>query len=83
MFKEYLNAHSLKDMILQENRLLWPPVSDRKAWSAVPDETRQEVLCLAEDFRSIPWPVRTAGGFLAFVRAGSRTADETPYFTQS
>ena len=82
MFKEYLASHSLRDLLLQENRLLWPPVSDRQAWSVVPDETRQEVLRLAEDFRSIPWPVRTAGGFLAFVRAGSRTADETPYFTR-
>ncbi len=82
MFQEYLAAHSLRDLIREENRLLYPPAGDRDAWAVVPEETRQEVLRLAEEYRAVPWPMRTASDFLAFVRTGSRTADETPYFTR-
>ena len=41
---------------------------------------RAEILQEAERYAALPWPMRKATDFLAFVRTGSRKADEDPYF---
>ena len=82
MFAEYLEHHSLEKELRSGERRLYPPACDRKAWGRIPEDLRQEIRQLAESLRKEPWPVRTAGGFLAFSRSGSRRADEDPYFTR-
>ena len=48
--------------------------------AAVSSAHRAEILREAERHAALPWPMRRATDFLAFVRSGSRKADEDPYF---
>ena len=49
-------------------------------WDRIASEDREEILRQAEAYASSPYPMRRATDFLAFVRSGSRKADEDPYF---
>ena len=60
---------------------LVPPAGD-PAWESIDPAMRDEILSRAAAWAEKPWPVRTATGFLAFVRTGSRKADEDPYFSR-
>ena len=82
MFTEYLQNHPAEKLLREEGRRLYPPLSDREAWDAAAEAWLPEIRELAEKYRGIPWPARTAGGFLEFSRGGSRQADEKPYFTR-
>ena len=63
-----------------EARGLFPPAEERKAWGSLSADHRAQIAALAEKYAALPYPMRTASGFLAFVRNGSRRADEDPYF---
>ena len=82
MLTEFLQTHPMQELLKGGTRTLYPPASDRPAWEAVPEEYRREILNLAEEYARIPYPLRSASGFLAFVRTGDRQADERSYFTR-
>lgn len=82
MFTEFLRKHPMKDLLACGTRSLYPPSANRQAWSDIAGEYREEVGRMAETYAGIPYPPRTASGFLAFARTGDRQADEKPYFTR-
>ena len=82
MLTSFLQKHPMRELLNGGTRVLYPPASDRRAWENIPAETRREIRELAAKYAEIPYPARTASGFLAFVRTGDRRADEDPYFTR-
>lgn len=80
MFGEYFDAHPLKTALTALPPPLFPLMDDRKAWESIAPEDRGDLLALAERYRGTPYPLCTAGQFMAFVREGSRSAYEEPYF---
>ena len=81
MFSEYLSLHPMPSLLLDPVPALFPAAGD-PAWGRITDEHRAEIAREAEIWRAKPYPMRLATGFLAFVRDGSRQADEAPYFTR-
>lgn len=81
MFAEYLERYPLDTLPVLSSRSLYPPEGDR-AWNCVSAEHRNEIIKEAAVWLSRPYPLRPVSGFLAFVRDGSRKADEDPYFTR-
>ena len=77
MFAEYLARQPISAMLAAAP--MFPPCGD-EAWQAIAPADRQELLSLAASYREQPYPLRLATDFLAFVRSGSRKADENPYF---
>ena len=59
-----------------------PPGTQTRTWQKALLPWHEELCSRLEPLRSTPWPSRSATGFLAFVRTGSRQADETPYFAR-
>ena len=82
MFTEFLREHPAEGLLKDRPRELYPAAEDRQAWDGIPAEYRTEIREMAEAYAKIPWPPRTAAGFLAFARTGDRQADEKPYFTR-
>ena len=80
MFSEYLEKHPIRTLLTQSDLCLAPPSEDRAAWENLPDAFRQEIRQMAAQYAAEPYPMRKATDFLAFVRTGSRAADEGPYF---
>ena len=80
MLAAFLQEHPMRDLLTGGMRCLYPPAEERQAWDGIPAEYRQEIRKLAEEYAAVPYPVRSASGFLAFVRTGDRQADEVPYF---
>ncbi|MBQ4435675.1 MAG: hypothetical protein II879_06215, partial [Clostridia bacterium] len=81
MFAEFLNRHPIVELLSDPLPPLFP-VAGEAAWKAVTTEHRDEIIEQAKAWSGRPYPMRTASGFLAFVRDGSRQADEKPYFTR-
>lgn len=82
MFDAYLNAHSLREVLADMPVCLFPCMDDRAAWDKVAEEDRAELLNVAAQYVSIPYPACTATQFLSFVRTGSRSDYEQPYFAR-
>ena len=82
VFAEYLKDHPLRPLVREEKRALYPSAEDREAWENIGDEARAQILEADAFWKQKAWPLRTATGFLAFCRDGSRQADELPYFTR-
>ncbi len=80
MFSEYLDQHPLSGLLTDRMDTGVPQASDRAAWESIRPEDLEEIRKLSERYRDVPYPMRTAGGFMAFVDSGSRQADEQPYF---
>ena len=80
MFSEYLQKYPLRALLTQRTVSFFPSARDRAAWEKIPDAFRQEIGRMAAQYAVQPYPMRKATDFLAFVRTGSRTADEGPYF---
>ena len=82
MFTAFLQDRSMKELLRNGMRTLWPSAEDRQAWEGIPEAYRKEIRELSETYAGIPYPIRSAAGFLAFARTGDRQADEKPYFTR-
>lgn len=80
MLTAFLREHPMRELLPGGTRVLYPPAEDRQAWNGIPAKYRQEIREIAEEYATVPYPVRSASGFLAFVRTGDRQADEVPYF---
>ena len=80
MFTEFLNSHPLLELITSRSAYPFPPARDRAAWEGLPEAKRAALAALAEKYRAVPYPLLTAGQYMAFARTGERTAWETPYF---
>ncbi len=80
MFSEYLERQPIRALLTQNELCLVPSSEDRAAWENIPDAFREEIERMGLQYASQPYPMRKATDFLAFVRTGSRTADEGPYF---
>lgn len=66
--------------VLQAYEGDFAPLSFDFSPECIPESYRQEILRQAAAYGEQPYPPRLATGFLAFVRSGSRKADEDPYF---
>ena len=77
MFAKALEKHPLKELLMEKPLQLFPTMDDRAAWNQVDGA---EIIALAAKYRAQPYPMRKATDFLAYVRNGSRKADENPYF---
>lgn len=77
MFEQLVKEHTLRERLRDGAFHPFPPMDDRAAWGQV---ARAEITALAEKYRAIAYPMRRATDFMAFVRSGSRKADENPYF---
>ena len=82
MFAEFLQNQPMRAMLRNGSRMLYPPAEDRTCWDGIPEKMRMEIRKLAAEYREAAYPMRSASGFMAFVRDGSRQADEKPYFTR-
>lgn len=82
MLTAFLQEHPMRDLLTGGTRRLYPPAEDRQAWGSIPAEYRREIGKLAEEYAAVAYPMRSASGFLAFVRTGDRQADEAPYFAR-
>ena len=82
MLTAFLREHPMRELLSGGTRMLYPPAEDRRAWDGISEARRREIRELAEGYAEIPYPARSASGFLAFVRTGDRQADEVPYFTR-
>ena len=54
--------------------------SFRFDWEKISIQDRADIMKQAEEYAAVPYPMRLASGFLAYVRSGSRKADEESYF---
>ena len=82
MFTAFLRDHPMAELLKGGTRALYPPAEDRQAWDGIAEGHRKEIRDLAEAYAKVPYPARSATGFLAFARTGDRQADEIPYFTR-
>ena len=80
MFSEYLDRHPLRELLVSGGIIPFPPASERTAWERLPAGYAREIDDMAKAWANQPYPMRKATDFLAFVRSGSREADEGPYF---
>lgn len=80
MFAEFLNRHPMDGLLAERPQWGVPAAADRAAWDSLSPALRREAEALIDSYRELPYPPRSATGFLAFVRSGSRKADEDPYF---
>ena len=78
MLTEYLASHPLLPAPPAFPR--WCPPAGSEAWQTIAPGLRAEILREAAAYARQPYPLRRASDFLAFVRTGSRQADEAPYF---
>ena len=82
MLTAFLREHPMRELLKGGTRKLYPPAENRQAWETIPEVYRQEIRKMSEEYAAAPYPLRTATGFLAFVRNGDRQADEKGYFTR-
>jgi hypothetical protein len=82
MFTAFLQEHPAAELLQGGTRELYPVAEDRRAWDRIPAVYRDEIREMAAAYAGIPYPPRTAAGFLAFARNGDRQTDEKPYFTR-
>ena len=80
MFAESLDQHPMDTLLAESPSLSFPRAGDRAFWERLPDDLTQSLRVLIDSYAARPYPMRTASGFLSFVRSGSRKADEDPYF---
>ena len=79
MFAEALDRVPMTEWLTGSAGVFCPEAGSA-AWKNIAPAHRAEILALAERYRQTPYPMRPASGFLDFVRTGSRSADEDPYF---
>ncbi len=75
MFTDFFTAHPETPV---SSGLPWPAGADRAAWEDV--RLKDAALAGARSAREIPYPLLTAGQFLAYARTGDRQTFEVPYF---
>ena len=80
MLSEAFLKKSIRRPNVKKMADLYPPAENREAWESISDTAKQQLQALIAQYTPIPYPMRKATDFMAFVRTGSRQADETPYF---
>ena len=80
MFSEYLDRFPMASLLSDACYCPFPDAEDRAAWTSLPPPSVLELRQMEQAYRAQPYPMRFASGFLAFVKTGSRKADEEPYF---
>ena len=80
MLSDFLKNHPVRQFTAKSLDCFYPPAEDRAAWDSLSSDVRQQAEALITQYSGFPYPMRTASGFMAFVRTGSRQADEGPYF---
>ncbi|MBR4067417.1 MAG: heparinase II/III family protein [Clostridia bacterium] len=79
MFTAFLDQNPMQGLLTRLPRCPFPAMEDRAAWEALPEADKADLLALAEGCGA-PYPLLRATDFLAFIRSGSRTVYEQPYF---
>jgi len=88
MLQELLSPELLPDLLGNNRQIkFFPPASDRSAWDKISSGQaqqfwRQNLLEQAQALTGTPWAELTASLFMAYIRDGSRTAYEVPYFSR-
>ena len=71
MFAEALDRVSRSAPALHPEAVSFPKAGD-PAWRRIPESFRQEIEALDAAYAAVDYPLRSAAGFLAFSRSGSR-----------
>lgn len=58
----------------------FPPVSDRRAWTSLPDEVKKSIIEKADEALEFEWPNLPASVYLEFTRNGNRSNYQAVYF---
>ena len=72
MLSEFLKRHPIRRFTRKNLNCFYPPAEDRAAWDSLSSDVRQQAEALIAQYAAFPYPMRTASGFMAFVRTGSR-----------
>ncbi|MDO5435644.1 MAG: heparinase II/III family protein [Clostridia bacterium] len=72
--------HPIADDLLFPVKCPFPAMADREAWELPEDALRGQLNDLAAFWAKKPYPMLTAGEYLAYTKTGSRQAFEKPYF---
>ncbi len=79
MLERYFAAHPIGEVRYVPQ---FPAFADRAAWEDVDPADKAELLAYADKWRAEPWPMLTAGMYASFIRTGSRTDCQTPYYAR-
>ncbi len=80
MFRTYLQNHDVAALVGQKPACPFARMGERDKWDAVTPREREAIDRLWRELHAKPYPMVLATDFLAFVRNGSRTQFEDPYF---
>jgi hypothetical protein len=61
---------------------LYPDISDRTAYKAIPQDFRQKIIREAQEYRQKPWSQILLSDYLEFSRNGNRSRFEELYFSR-
>ena len=79
MLERYFAAHPIGEVRYVPQ---FPVFADRAAWENVDPADKAALLAYADKWRAEPWPMLTAGMYASFIRTGSRTDCQTPYYAR-
>ncbi len=79
MLERYFAAHPIGEVRYTPQ---FPVFADRAAWENVAPSDKADLLAYADKWRAEPWPMLTAGMYASFIRTGSRTDCQTPYYAR-
>ena len=79
MLERYFAAHPIGEVRYVPQ---FPVFADRAAWAQIDPADKAELLAYADKWRAEPWPMLTAGMYASFIRTGSRTDCQTPYYAR-
>ena len=79
MFERYFAAYPIGEVRYVPQ---FPAFADRAAWENIDPADKEELLAYADKWRAEPWPMLTAGMYASFIRTGSRTDCQTPYYAR-
>ena len=80
MFTQYLEKHDIRALVGGQPECPFARMGEREKWDAVQPQEREAIEALWRELHAKPYPMVLATDFLAFVRNGSRTQFEDPYF---
>jgi len=86
MLQELLPESRLAELLtVRRQTNFFPPAAQRHAWQRLAEDDltnvwRQEIIHAAAELVTRPWPELTATALMEYIRSGSRSAYEIPYF---
>ena len=71
-----------KVLVPREQWRPWPTWEDRRAWEALPEPVRKDLVANGAEYLGYEWPALPATLFLEYARNGNRSRYQTPHFAR-